>query len=309
MQALITRLIDPAFRDLCEKAGIAEQVESLKEVEQKIAECESAISTDLELEAIRSSRYCMCCCMELLTDSVKPKSYRKVKSYEALNERIREKELCKRLEMFSLDVLSPTAFEKVFRAIEPQLFNQFSSIDNISEEISQLLKEYRSIMDQMSSHYLWKRFDEQEGEFYRSCVQLLDQITIHIPFYIGHDDEIWQWHYSKRACRSASFLLDQLTEVLPGIGIEINMFSNWTPDCSIGIGTIDTMLTKWDTPSGRKHLQRCGSAELFDFCRHLRNHTQTLAEEIVQQTPPTTLFRFRLLRHRLTIHQELVAVM
>lgn len=297
MGRLIARLIDPSREHLCKLAGIAETVELLRKLELELTSQICRLPAPEAMDSIREQRYKISLCMKLClhTDLRRLKKPHSVEASTLVENRIHAMEEKRRMEMFSLDHLSPGSFLAIIKRISPRLLQPGVLTGTIREEFPALYAEFTRMIDSFKKHPQWDDFDGHEGEFYRSCVNLLDRVAAYIPCYTDRDGNLHRRHTTQNGYFAAMALLKQLNKT------PYDSFTSWTPDQIIGFPVMDEMIYNWADPANQKLLQTCQATEMYESCAYLYDATATLAEKIMDESPPETLFRMRHLRYILSL--------
>ncbi|MFP4418354.1 MAG: hypothetical protein ACLFSB_13875 [Chitinispirillaceae bacterium] len=297
MNNLIARLIDPLHSDNCSTAGIAGEVAALRIVERRLAESTAQFHDHSALQKVRQARHGVVVAMRVLND-LKLKKWRSVDAYDIYEDRLKQEEQIRRLEMFSPDQLTPGAFFRTLQNTVQKLVDEESLAEGRRAEIITRYEKFSGLIKQFQNHYLWEKFDKMEGEFYRSAVILLDAVSIHLPCLGAESKEIWEAHCRKDSYKAAMSLLEMIDSS------PFKSFMYWTPDQLVGFPAMIAMVTEWERRENRKLLRACGVEEKFQaFCR-LDAEVLDIAEEILDQAPAQSLLELRMVRYELSLMPE-----
>ncbi|MFW6254055.1 MAG: hypothetical protein ACOC41_03910 [Chitinivibrionales bacterium] len=296
MCELISRLLNPKHKGLCKAAGVDITVELLRKVEEKIATYLNTLPPTCNLAAIRQSRYRICSAMIPLLKL--PHGLQQnvpfVRQDICLHERSLASNAHRKPDLCSLDHLTPVGFLRAVDSVKTRLCDADDEDNATKRLFTDKLREISTILDRFSHHPLWEHFDMREGEFYRSCFSLLERISAyaynHSPA-AGHGNQELE---TTRCFTAASILLDMLdiNHTVPDASRQ--------PNLAFGFPPIKTLLENWSSSGSREFLEICHAGRLFDHCVLLYKTTAMLAERMLGESPPETLFRMRTLRHELS---------
>jgi hypothetical protein len=304
MDVMIGRLIDPAHAGLCAEAGITERVDALAAIEAKIAKLATGLSRPGILIKVRECRYMVCLAMIVAsfddTHVAQIKDRRYVKAFTLFGDRIARREEQRRMELFSFNHLSPSAFDAILDALAPAAQREDALALPVLEDFNQSMAAYKTQLAAFRSHYLWERFETEETAFYQETLRLMDAVAGFIPCYDPDDPEVWEEHSTSATYQAALPLLEMLNR------IPYDMFQYWEPDQNITSDTMQTMLDKWTEPENLDRLELLGCRERFERCRTQDDATRSLGLEIENDDPEADLDELRRQRDELTLILVLV---
>jgi hypothetical protein len=295
MATLISRLIDPAHAGLCAEVGIADKVRLLAEVEQEIGLLAPRLPAGL-LETLRTQRADICIGMQCVVmhtptmSSGKYKHPRYIKPYQVFADRFKHAEELERMEMFSLDHLSASAFIKLVDPLKPDSIADDVLCESMRNHLFTNYAKFKKALGNFQSHYLWDRFEAEETSFYQACNRLMDAVTSAMECIDIEDPDCRQEHMDTPTFDAAAELVDNL---------EHNPFCSyigWEPNTPLAIENMVPLLEDWGTSENLGYLNTLDCMEKYHECCRLNEITNNLCIEISTDNPAANLEELRSFR-------------
>lgn len=305
MNTFITRLIDPQYRNLCETAGVASDVDQLSDIQQQLAMLIDISEIASTLEKLRKYRYLLCLGMYVCfrNDTATIKKYKDIVRVDAsicFQERFVELGERIRMEQCSVDLLPFSIF--------------FSLVENSARKLiekdpdSGLYKEYQTDLpvlmkcyDAFRSHVLWEQFEKEDNAFYKELLLLLDKVTSYTSCYNADNDEIWEKFTGSDTYDAAYALLEECDSETVSYADDTSGDDEssskssvyWEPGAPVNYYSIETIVQYWGTAANRKHLSTLKALELFDSCMVLNATVSNTASLIKCMHPDADLDTLR----------------